>query len=180
MGLALLGTACGGGPERAAPAPKLPATVVPAKLEVGGGLVVQRNLARDTRQAIKSVGKASLAVEAGVWELRQADALVGALEVVTLDSRRVDTRRDEDRVAIRSQVLSGNPVELELAGIPVWSTVDGDRALYVFYGRQVLGVLQVKVTDVDPELAAEELVTLMVDHPAWPALDPDVFTEDDA
>ena len=171
---------CGRGSDRAAAAPpRLPSATVPTSLAVGGGLVVQPNLSKKTAKAFESVGSASLVVEAGVWELRKADRLVGALELVTLDNRRIDLARDEDRAAIRSQVLAGDPSELEVAGIPVWSSVDGDRVLYVWYGRQVLGVLQVKADEIDPEEAIEELVTAMIDADGWPELDPEVFEEDD-
>ena len=144
----------------ASPPPRLPSSSVPTSLTVGGGLVVQPNLTTRTANAFKSVGEASLVVEAGVWELRKADRLVGALEVVTLDNRRVDTARDKDRAAIRGQVLAGRSGRNSRWPVfPVWSTIDGDRALYVWYGVQVLGVLQVKADEIDPDDAARSLST---------------------
>jgi hypothetical protein len=170
---------CSRSTPRAAAPPPLPEAIVPAKLAVEQGIVLQPNTTQDTASAFASPGRKSLVVEARMWELRKADRLVGALEVATLDSRRIDTARDEDRVAIRGQILAGAQSELEVAGIPVWSTKDGDRVLDVWFGRQVLCVLQVKAKDLDPEEALNELATLMTDHADWPGLPPEAFEEKD-
>jgi hypothetical protein len=102
---------------------------------------------------------------------------VGALQVATLDGRRVDTSLDRDRKAIRSQVLAGEPSELAIADLPVWSGKDGDRVIDLWFGRQIMCVLQLKAKDIDTEEALTELVTAMVNAPDWPALPLEAFEE---
>jgi hypothetical protein len=170
---------CTASSHRAAAPPELPASVVPARLAVSGGIVVQPNTAKEITDALASPGPKSLVVEARMWELRKGDRLVGALQVATLDSRRVDTALAEDRDAIRSQILAGDPSELAIADLPVWSVKDGDRVLDVWFGRQVLCVLQVKEKDIDHEDALTELVTAIANAKDWPELPPEAFEEKD-
>jgi hypothetical protein len=168
---------CSGGRQGTSAPPALPVAVVPTRLALDGGIVLQPNLTKDTIDALASPGRRSLLVDARMWELRKADRLVGALEVATLDSRRVDTARDRDRKAIRSQILAGEPSELAIADLPVWSAKDGDRVLDVWFGRQVLCVLQLKAKDITTEEALTELVTAMTNAADWPALPLEAFEE---
>lgn len=175
---ALLFGACSRGAHRAAPAPKLPDATVPKSLSVvDTDVVMVPNTAKATRRAFTSVGQSSLVEQSGVWELRKADKLVGTLELVTLDSTRSDTRRDKDRTAIRAQILSGDASQLDVDGLPVWSTKDGDRVLYVWYGRQVLSVLQVKSDELDADETMTQLVTTMTNSRSWPEMPLEVFEE---
>lgn len=158
--------------------PRLPASTVPARLVVlATKVVLKPNTTKKTMAAFTSVGSTSLVKEAGVWELRKAERLVGTLELVTLDGRRVDTGRDADRLALRGQILTGDPTELDVDGLPVWSAKDADRVVYVWYGRQVLGVLQVRADSLDPEETVTQLVTAMTEAAAWPGLPPEAFDE---
>ncbi|MBA2607932.1 MAG: hypothetical protein H0U92_03240, partial [Actinobacteria bacterium] len=176
--LGLSATACSRGAHQAAPPPHLPAATVPPTLSVlGTNVVLKPNTSKKTARAFRSVGAASLVREQGVWELRKADRLVGTLQLVTLDSKRSDTRNDRDRTSIRAQILSGDAAQLDLDGLPVWSAKDGDRVLYVWYGRQVLAVLQVKSDDLDADETVTQLVTTITDSAAWPRMPLDVFEE---
>jgi hypothetical protein len=113
-----------------------------------------------------------------VWELRKADRLVGTIELVTLDPTRADTRDAGDRSDIRAQILAGTQSQLDFDGMPVWAAKDGDRELYVWYGRQVLGVLQVKADELDADETVTQVVTSIVGDEAWPAMAQDAFEED--
>lgn len=171
--------ACGGGEPPVAAPPPLPTSTVPSTLSVLNTKVVMRlNTSRKTKTAFTSVGANSLVLDAAVWELRKADKLVGALELVTLDPRRVDTARTKDRAQIRGQILSSAAAQLDVDGLPVWSAKDGDRMLYVWYGREVLGVLQIRSDLLDPEETMTKLLTSMTGADAWPALAPEAFESD--
>jgi hypothetical protein len=162
------------------PPPPLPASTVPTRLAVVKDKVTLKpNTTAKTKAAFASVGSSSLVEEAGVWELRKADRLVGTLELVTLDGRRVDTERDADRVALRGQILAGDAAELDVDGLPVWSATDADRVVYVWYGRQVLGVLQVRADSLDPEETVTQLVSAMTQADSWPGLSPEAFDEEE-
>jgi hypothetical protein len=175
-GLALSG--CGRTVPKAQPAPPLPSSAVPTHLSVlTSRVVVKPNRDKQTSQAFRAVGSSSLVQQAGVWELRKGVRLVGTLELATLDTRRVDTAKDKDRTAIRQQILAGDPVEFDVAGLPVWSAKDDDRVVYVWYGRQVLGVLQVKADSLDPEETVQQLVSELTSQRGWPALPLDAFDE---
>lgn len=177
--VALVG-ACGSGSARVLRAPTLPARTVPTVTRVAETeLVVQRNADPATRRAFASVGAASLVEQAGVWELRNADRLVGTLQLVTLDPDRSDTRVQGDRDEIRAQILPGTSRQLDVDGLPVWSGLDGERALYVWFGAQVLGVLQVKGDEAfNAEDAATTIVASITEHRSWPSMSLDVFEED--
>ena len=170
--------ACGGGTSVALVPPPVPDAAVPAALTVGGGLSVLPNTDPEVADAFKVVGKQSLVREGKVWELRRGDELVGVLQLSSLIER-VDTTKDDDRRAVRRQILAGSQSELEVSTIPVWSAHDGKRGTYVWFGKQMLGVLQVKGDDVDPDEAATELITNIFDAPSWPALSPEAFEEDE-
>jgi hypothetical protein len=179
MALVLSLAGCGGGETPTPPPPALPATTVPAALTVlKTKIVVQPNTTKKTREAFTSVGATSLVDEAGVWELRKAEKLVGTLQLVTLDPGRVDTRIAKDRSEIRSQILSSSATQLDVDGLPVWSTKDDDRVLYVWYGRQVLGVLQVRADLLDPEETVNRLVEPMIQAKDWPGLPLEDFEEE--
>jgi hypothetical protein len=172
--VALLAAGCGGGRPAPPPTPPVPAAVVPGRVDTGG-LTIQPNTAPETSDAFASVGRPSLVTEGRVWEVRQGDRLVGALELATL-GRRADTRRGDDRLAIRQQILPGEPAELDFFGTPVYQAKDGERNVYLWFGRQVFGVLQLKGT-VDVDAVANELITVILQDERWPGLPPETFEE---
>lgn len=165
---------CGHGGAAPPAPPPIPAEVVPSKVAASGGLTVQPNTSPEISAAFRSVGPTSLVRDGGVWEVRSGDLLVGALELATLRTR-ADTRKEADRLAIRRQVFAGEPTELDFFGVPVYEARDGQRTIFLWYGRQVFGVLQLKGTDLDPDAVANELVTVILQDKRWPGLPPDDF-----
>lgn len=176
--LALVLAACGGDGKPLVLPPAVPDASVPSRLEVAGGLTVLPNTDEEVADAFRVAGKKSLVLEGKVWELRRGDELVGALQLSSL-TQRVDTTNDDDRRAVRRQILPGSQSELEVSTVPVWSARDGQRGVYVWFGRQLLGVLQVKGDDFEPDDAATELITAIFESPTWPELAPEAFEEDE-
>ena len=177
--LAVVVAACGGGKTVAVVPPKVPTDAVPAALTTAGGLLVRPNTAAEIDDAFRVAGRRSLVREGKVWELRKGDELIGALQLSSLTAR-VDTTREDDREAVRGQILPGSQSEWEVATIPVWSSRDGKHGVYVWFGKQMLGVLQVKGDDtVDPDDTATELITAIFEANSWPGLPPEAFDPED-
>jgi hypothetical protein len=174
---AALLAACGGGGAFVAAPPALPAGAVPTELAVGTGLSVTPNTTRAVIKAFKAAGPQSLAKEGRVWELRLGSQLVGVLQLTTLTGR-VNTADHEDRQAVRSQILAGAETEFEVATTPVWTAKDHGRGTYVWFGRQLLCVLQVKSSQFESDDAATAMVTTMLESKDWPELPPEAFEED--
>lgn len=173
--LSLLAASCGGDEPEQIPIPAVPAGVVPAKVEASGGLVIQPNESEEIGDAFTSVGPRSLVVEGRVWEVRQGERLVGALQLATLKPR-ADTRKEDDREAIH-RILPTEPAELDFFGTPVYLSKDGQRSVFLWFGRQVFGVLQLK-GDLDAEAVADELITVVLQDDKWPGLPPEAFEVD--
>jgi hypothetical protein len=173
VAVALLFAACGHAAAPPASAPAIPDAVVPAKIQASGGLTIQPNHTDEIAGAFASVGRRSLVLQGHVWEVRQGDKLVGALELATLKPR-ADTRKESDRRAI-NRILPTQPAELDFFGVPVFQAKDGERSIYLWFGRQVFGVLQLKGTNLDPEAVADELITIVLQDSRWPGLPPEAF-----
>jgi hypothetical protein len=171
VALAIVAGACGGA-SKPLVAPPIPESAVPATVDAAGGLVMQPNASKDVLRAFRSVGPTSLVKDGRVWEVRQGERLVGLLELATI-GRRVDTRKESDRQAMRRQILVGEPAELDFSGVPVYETTDGALSTFVWFGRQILGTLTLK--GVDADAVSNDLVTRILQDRRWPNLSPDDF-----
>jgi hypothetical protein len=171
--------ACGGsgGARVVAAPPALPIAAVPAELGVAGGLTVTPNTTKEVAKAFKSAGKHSLVKDARVWEIRLDSQLVGVLQLSSLTSR-VDTFKAEDRESVRREILVGGETAFDVATTPVWTAKDAGRGTYVWFGRQMLGVLQLKSSRFETDVAATELVTALLQATSWPELPPEAFEDD--
>ncbi len=170
--------ACGGGSGAAVgPPPAVPVAAVPTDLHVGGGVTLHPNDTAEVRKAFRVAGEHSLAHEGRVWELRLGSQLVGVLQLTSLNER-VDTTKTKDRQAVRKEILIGSETEFEVATTPVWTAKDAGRGTYVWFGRQLLAVLQVKSAQFESDDAATEMVTSLLQSKAWPELPPEAFEED--
>ncbi len=147
--IGLLCGACGSGSEAVGPPPRIPVASVPQTLPVGTGLSVTPNTTKAVVKAFAAVGDSSLAKDGKVWELRLGSQLVGVLQLTSLNER-VNTEKSEDREAVRRQILVGSETEFEVATTPVWTAKDNGRGTYVWFGRQLLGVLQVRAPSSSP------------------------------
>ena len=170
--ISCIAASCGGDDAEDIPVPAVPAGVVPPRVEASGGLVIQPNESEEIGVAFRSVGPRSLVAEGRVWEVRQGERLVGALQLATLKPR-ADTRKEDDREAIH-RILPTEPAELDFFGTPVYLSKDGQRSVFLWFGRQVFGVLQLK-GDLDAEAVADELITVVLQDDTWPGLPPEAF-----
>ena len=168
---------CGGTSHTIGPPPRVPVAAVPAALTIGPGLTVTPNTTKQIAKAFAAVGKTTLAHDGKVWELRAGSQLVGVLQLTSLNQR-VDTTKADDRNAVLRQILAGSQSEFEVATTPVWTANDAGRGTYVWFGRQMLGVLQVKSSQFELDAAATEMVTDLLESKVWPALPPEAFQED--
>lgn len=183
LGALLIGGAlgaCGGagdGSRAVGPPPALPTSAVPAELGVAGGLTITPNTTQEVAKAFKSAGRHSLVKDASVWEIRLGSQLVGVLQLSSLTAR-VDTSKAEDRESVRREILIGGETAFDVATTPVWTAKDAGRGTYVWFGRQMLGVLQLKSTRFETDIAATELVTKLLQSKSWPELPPEAFEDD--
>ena len=171
--------ACGGGDHQAVvgPPPALPIAAVPAELGVAGGLTLTPNTTKEVARAFASAGTHSLVKDARVWEIRLGSQLVGVLQLSSLTPR-VDTAESDDRESVRREILVGGETAFDVATTPVWTAKDAGRGTYVWFGRQMLGVLQLKSSRFETDVAATELVTALLQSKSWPELPPEAFEED--
>ena len=175
--IALVVGGCGASSHAIGPPPPVPVNAVPVALSTGPGLTVTPNTTKQVTKAFAAVGKTSLAHDGKVWELRAGSQLVGVLQLTSLNER-VDTTKAADRDAVLRQILAGSQSEFDVATTPVWTANDSGRGTYVWFGRQVFGVLQVKSSQFELDAAATEMVTDLLESKAWPALPPEAFQED--
>jgi len=170
--------ACGRGDGKASgPPPRVPRDAVPAELAVGPGLSVTPNTTREVKKAFAVAGPKTLAFDGAVWELRLGSQLVGVLQLTSLNDR-VDTTKADDRKAVRRDILSGSQSAFDVATTPVWVTKDAGRGTYIWFGRQMMGVLQMKSNEFDIDDAATRLVTQLLQSEQWPELPPEAFEDD--
>jgi len=168
--------ACGSSRPADVGAPRpVPAFLVPAALP-SEGLTIQPNTTLEVRQAIASVGPQLLVSDARLWELHLGAQLVGALQLATLKER-IDPAHAADRNAIIGQILPGETEEIDINGLPVWTTPDdgSDRSLFIWFGAHIFGVLQLKGDGVDPPRVADDLIGHIAAAPAWQALPPQAY-----
>lgn len=173
----VLGACGGGGGGAVGPPPRVPRDMVPMSLGVGPGLTVVQNTSKEVKRAFAVVGAKSLAYDGAVWELRLGSQLVGVLQITSLNDR-VDTTKADDRAAVRRDVLAGSQNAFDVATTPVWTTKDAGRGTYVWFGRQMLGVLQMKSDQFDIDEAATKMVTVLLQSDEWPELPPEVFEDE--
>jgi hypothetical protein len=158
----------GGGRDAAAvgPPPKVPLALVPSALTAGTLTVSEDSQAR---KAFASLGDNALVADGRLWQIRQSDRLVATLQVATVKTK-VDLADEEQRRAIVNHILPGTRQEIDVNGLTVSTSDANDKTVYVWFGRDLFQVLQVKSTKIDPEAVITELVGFQVQSPEWRAL----------
>ena len=165
--LGLLG-ACGRGDDDVAarPPPKVPLALVPLGFSAGTLTVSEDSQAR---KAFTELGDNALVADGRLWQIRQAERLVATLQVATVKSK-VDLTDAEQRRSIINHILPGARQEIDVNGVSVSSSEANDKTVYVWFGRDLFQVLQVKSTKIDPEAVVTELVDFQSHSPDWRAL----------
>lgn len=146
---------CGGGSRAGIVAPASVASdMVPAS--VAGGLLLREFTPARARFA--KAGESSLVADGRVWEIRRGQTLVGTLQVSTVKPE-VSVTDASDRRDIVSGVMTGISYETVSVGeTNVIVSTASDKSLYLWFGRNLFEVLQVKSTKVDPDEVAAELI----------------------
>lgn len=166
--IAALVTAGCGGDDVAAPArgPSLPADLVPRELD-GGALTVVED--PSARKAFERTERTTLVADGKLWAIRKGETLVATLQVATLDPR-VDLTRRADREQIVASALAGGVETVEVAGTTVHAVASQDRVMFLWFGRRLFEVLQVKATKVDPQDLLNEVLGYQTSSPSWEPL----------
>jgi hypothetical protein len=152
--MACAGAACGSGsPPLAAPT-RVPDALAPTALV--GGVTMGEYL--PARGRFAKAGATSLVSDGRVWAIRKGQTLVGTLQASTVKPD-VDVRRSEDRKAIIDGVMTGARYETIFVGnLKVLSTSHADRSVYLWFGKDLFEVLQVKAGKVVPDDIAGDLI----------------------
>jgi hypothetical protein len=166
----LLVGACGGdGGERPAvarPPAKVPVSLVPPSLTNGELTLTEDDQAR---KAFSELGERALVADGRLWQIRQGDQLVATLQVSTVKSK-VDLRNERERTSIVRHILPGTRQEIDVDGLPISMSDSDDKTVFVWFGRDLFQVLQVKSTKLDPEAIVRDLVGFQAASPDWKAL----------
>ncbi|HUR79108.1 MAG TPA: hypothetical protein VMZ22_14255 [Acidimicrobiales bacterium] len=164
---AALLTACGRGDEGAQVVPeKVNVELVPPVL--GNGLLT---LLEDTK-AKKSFGRLpenALVADGRLFAVRQGPRLVATLQLSTLVPE-VDLTDPKRKREIVSKLLPGIRQELSVADMPVYQVAGEDKVVYVWFGRQMFEVFQIKGSAIEPEKLLTEVVRFQLESPAWKPL----------
>ena len=156
---ALALTAACGGRDVAIEPPSVSAALAPAA--VLDDLRLYENTDRSTIRAFANAGENSLVADGKIWEIRRADRLVGTLQISTVLPT-VHLTDERERDAIVNQVVSGEVVRLRINGVEVYSTVLNDKATFLWFGQDLLEVVQIK--DRASKDRYEEVATQIIDH----------------
>jgi hypothetical protein len=170
--VACLSSACGSGGDgelQAAP-PKVGTELVPPSL-AGGSLVLVED--GKAKEAFGKLPENALVADGRLYAIRQGDRLVATLQLSTLlpEVDLTDTNRYKE---IADELLPGTKEELEVGGLKVLQVPGEDKVVFLWFGRQMFQVLQVKGSRVDPEAVLAEVIGYQQASPAWeplPAVD---------
>ena len=170
---------CGSGDyvPTAAP-PAVDESLAPAT--VGENLALHESTAKETVRAFANVGEHSLVSDGRLWEIRRADRLIGALQLTTVLPD-VELTREKTRSAIVSQILPGSSSRIRIGDEEVYTTTVNDKAVFVWFGRDIYVVLQIKDRELDGkyDAIAEEVISHQVASEAWTPLPLVLDTDED-
>ncbi len=159
--IAVLGLgACGDRDAFVAP-PAVEKALAPAKLL--DDLDLYENTDKRTVRAFANAGENTLVADGKIWEIRRADRLIGTLQISTVVPR-VDLTDRRERDAIVQQVVSGDVERLRINDVEVYSTIVNDKATFLWFGLDLLEVVQLKDKALDERY--EEVATQIIGHQA--------------
>jgi hypothetical protein len=162
LGVALA-AGCGGGSSSTAAPAKVDARIVPAALGQGK-LGIKED--RSAHKRFASAGGDSLVSDGRLWAIRDGSRLIATLQVSTLHAK-VDLEDKKERNRLIASILPGTKEKIEVGGLPIVQVATEDKVVYLWFGRSMFEVLQVKGRGVDPEKVLGELVAFQLASPAW-------------
>jgi hypothetical protein len=129
-------------------------------------LQVRPNTSRETQLAFANAGPDSLLVDGRLWEIRRADKLIATIQIGTLRPR-VQVEKEDVRRGIVGQILTGKVSSIRVDGLEIYFATSRDKTVYVWFGRGLFEVLQIKSKTPKPE----EILRGILEHqrtvPAW-------------
>jgi hypothetical protein len=166
LAAALAAAGCGREERVVAPPPKVPIELVPPSLTTGGLAVSEDGQAKE---AFAQLEDDALIADGRLWQIRQGERLVGTLQVSTMKTK-VDLTDADQRRSIVNHILPGPKQEIEIRGLAVATSEANDKTVFVWFGRDLFELLQVKSTTIDPEAVVDELIAFQAESRAWKAL----------
>jgi hypothetical protein len=176
VAVALLSTtplACGGGgdPTVGLPPPKVPVEIVPASLAQG-----KFSLSEDgkARKAFTTIGPRALVADGRLWAIRvgNTDRLVGTLQVSTMKLK-IDLTDPKQRNSVVNNIIPGAKENITVGDLQVVQSAGDDKTVYVWFGRELFEVLQLKRSEKDPidaETVLAEVIGFQTAQPNWKGL----------
>ena len=151
------------------PLPTVPVGLVPKSLNRGAFLVIEDKSAHE--QFAKAPEEA-LTTDGRLWGVRRGQQLVATLQVATLKPK-VDLRKESQRAAIISQIAAGVTQTIQAGSVDVAANVTPNAAVYIWFGKNLFEVLQVKISKlspVDPNALLNDIVAYQTRTPEWQGL----------
>lgn len=143
-------------PVATGPLPKVPVTLVPPSLQAGA-LAVVENVDIQTRELFAGGEERLLVADGRLWEIRSGQRLVGTVQLSTLRPE-ADLREAAVRESVAHGLMPTGRGELTVADVPVFVTESDDKFVYLWFGRNLFEVLQIKGTTLEPERVLTELI----------------------
>lgn len=169
-GTAGLAAACGSAHASAKlPQPTVAVALMPPSLNHGAVTVVEDQQARKQFATAKS---SALITDGRLWGLRRGQQLVATLQISTLKPK-VDLSKDSQRTAIISQIVAGATQTIRVNSVDVAENTTPSTTVYVWFGRDLFEVLQVRVSKqapIDANALLDEIVAYQTARPEWHGL----------
>lgn len=170
VALTLALTACGGGdgddevviPEEVSP------ELIPPSL-AGGALSL--SVDQTAGKAFGELPDNALVADGKLYSIREGDRLIATLQLSTLLPE-VDLTDPDRYQEIADKLLPGVKTELSVADTPVLEFANEDKFVYIWFGRQMFEVLQIKGTNEKPEDILAEIIAFQTSSPVWEPLPP--------
>lgn len=166
---ALLG-GCGRGDAEAERTPsEVPLELVPNAVNQGAFRLAEDDAAR---KAFAEIGPRALVADGRLFAIRDGERLVGTLQLSTMKVK-VDLADSEQRQTVTNNVIPGAKETISVGPVPVVQAAGADKTVFLWFGRDMFQVLQLKPTRAspfEPELILSEIITYQTSQKAWKSL----------
>ena len=151
--------------------------LVPDSLNSGAFHLVEDDKARE---AFSAIGPDALVADGRLFAIRDGERLVGTLQLSTMKPR-VDLTDEDNRASVVNNVIPGGRETISVGPISVIQTLGQDKTVFLWFGKDMFQVLQLKPTKAspfEPEQILSEIITHQTGQKAWKPL-PRPADEDD-
>lgn len=156
--VSLAASGCGG-KKHAAAAPKpVPLSLVPASIDMGGDIgKLSVEEYKDARKQFAQAGTKSMVADGRLYEIRNGATLVATLQISTLQPK-IDLTKKKQRETLLDILTKGGYSSIKVRGIDVATTEEAQKTSYVWFGRQLFELVQVKAPNVKPETLLRKIL----------------------